>query len=142
MTEEIFRFKKEKNGNLYGVFNYPNKLNNNGFVITEDAMKKSLDEFWICNNPVFGHLGSDRERCADIDMTQISHQIVYTFQDKDGNFGAELKILDTPMGKTLKEMIDSGADLQFNGVYTGVVNEETKEVEDLKIVTIDIVPVG
>lgn len=73
-----------------------------------------------------------------INLDRVSHMIEDMWMD--GNKGCgKLKILPTPMGNLVKEMLNAGVKLGVSSRGSGNVNESSGTVSDFEIVTVDIV---
>lgn len=73
-----------------------------------------------------------------INLDRVSHMIEDMWMD--GNKGCgKLKILPTPMGNLVKEMLGAGVKLGVSSRGSGNVNESSGTVSDFEIVTVDVV---
>jgi hypothetical protein len=73
-----------------------------------------------------------------INLDRVSHMIEDMWMD--GNKGCgKLRILPTPMGNLVKEMLIVGVKLGVSSRGSGNVNESSGTVSDFEIVTVDIV---
>ena len=85
--------------------------NRNGRVYPEAVMDKEVQRYteeYINKNRAYGELG--HPDTPSINLDRVSHMI--TSLKKDGtNYIGRAKILDTPMGKIAKGLLDGGANL-------------------------------
>ena len=73
-----------------------------------------------------------------INLDRVSHMIEDMWMDGSKGCG-KLKILPTPMGNLVKEMLNAGVKLGVSSRGSGNVNESSGTVSDFEIVTVDIV---
>jgi hypothetical protein len=108
ITEEV---SGEKQFYISGVFMQANKKNRNGRVypaqVLEAEVKRYTDSY-ITSNRAFGELGHPDGPTINLD--RVSHMIKELYRDGD-NFMGKAKIMDTPMGKIVKNLMQEGARL-------------------------------
>ena len=101
----------EKSYMIEGIFMQGNQKNRNGRVypinILQREVKRYTDEY-INKNRAYGELGHPQGPTINLD--RVSHMIKELYQDGD-NFRGKAKIMDTPMGKIVKNLMDEGATL-------------------------------
>ena len=103
--------KTGKNYYIEGIFMQANVKNRNGrlypkHILTKEA--KRYDQKYIKQNRDFGELGHPEG--PTVNLERVSHMI--TELKEDGNdFRGRAKIMDTPYGKIVKNLIDEGARL-------------------------------
>lgn len=108
LSEEISG-KKE----LYitGPFLQAEKVNRNGRKYLKETMGKEVQRYienYVNKNRAFGELGHPDSPTINLD--RVSHMI--TSLKEDGNdWIGKAKILDTPLGKVVKNLMDGGAQL-------------------------------
>jgi hypothetical protein len=73
-----------------------------------------------------------------INLDRVSHMIEDMWMDGAKGCG-KLKILPTPMGNLVREMLGAGVKLGVSSRGSGNVNESSGTVSDFEIVTVDIV---
>ena len=102
---------KGKNYYIEGIFMQANVKNRNGrlypkHILTKEA--KRYEQNYIKQNRAFGELGHPEG--LTVNLERVSHMI--TELKEDGNdFRGRAKIMDTPYGKIVKNLIDEGARL-------------------------------
>jgi len=106
---------EEKNGKkeykIRGVFLQSNIKNRNGRVYPKDILMKEVKRYnkeFINKNRAFGELGHPDG--PTVNLERVSHMVNKLYPDGD-NFIGEAKIMDTPYGKIVKNLIDEGAQL-------------------------------
>ena len=102
---------KEKNYFIEGVFMQANVKNRNGRLYPKAILQKEAKRYhqnYILQNRAFGELGHPEG--PTVNLERVSHMITELKEDGD-NFHGRAKILDTPYGKIVKNLIDEGARL-------------------------------
>jgi hypothetical protein len=113
--ETVNYITEESNGqkvlHIEGPFLVAERKNRNGRLYEYNTMKKEVSRYneeYINKNRAFGELGHPDSPTINLD--RVSHMI--TSLREDGNqWIGKAKILDTPMGKIAKSLIESGAQL-------------------------------
>jgi len=113
--EEVKVITEEKNGvkTLYiqGPFLVAETANRNQRTYPVNVLLKEVtryNEEYICKNRAFGELG--HPDTPSINLDRVSHLI--TSLTQNGNiFEGKAKILETPMGKIAKSLMEGGATL-------------------------------
>ena len=110
--------KGEKEYFIEGVFMQADIKNRNGRVYPKEVMKKEVDRYckeFVEKGRAFGELGHPDGPTINLD--KVSHMI--TKLEEDGsNFMGRAKILSTPNGQIVRNLIDDGAKL---GVSADIV---------------------
>ena len=109
-----FICENSKTGKDYfieGVFMQANVKNRNGRLYPKEILTKEAKRYeqnYIKQNRAFGELGHPEG--PTVNLERVSHMIQEL--KEDGNdFRGRAKILDTPYGKIVKNLIDEGARL-------------------------------
>lgn len=108
MTEEVSGLKQYY---ISGIFMQANQKNRNGRVYPSDILEREVKRYsdtYITSNRAFGELGHPDGPTINLD--RVSHMIKELYKDGD-NFIGKAKIMDTPMGKIVKNLMDEGATL-------------------------------
>jgi len=112
VIEEAAGDNKEPEYFLEGIFMQAEIKNRNGRIYPLDIMKREVaryDREYVQTHRAFGELGHPNGK-PDINLDRVSHIITKIWQD--GNyFKARAKILNTPCGKIVQEMIKAGCQL-------------------------------
>ena len=101
----------QKNYYIKGVFLQAEQKNRNGRVYPLTTMQKEVDRYskqYIDTNRAFGELGHPDG--PTINLERVSHMVKELKQDGP-NFVGKAKIMETPYGKIVKNLIDEGAKL-------------------------------
>lgn len=123
----------KKNYFIEGVFLQSNLKNRNGRVYPKEVMQKEVSRYmkeYVDTKRAFGELGHPDGPTINLD--RVSHMIV-SLKEDGNNFIGRAKIMDTPMGKIAKNLLDEGAKLGVSSRGLGslkVNNEGINEVQD------------
>jgi len=106
----------EANGNskthfIKGVFLQAEQKNRNGRIYPMETMKKEVNRYnrqYVQTNRAFGELGHPDG--PTINLERVSHMIKELYEDGN-NFIGKAKVMDTPYGNIVKNLIDEGAKL-------------------------------
>ena len=96
---------------IQGPFLQCEKKNRNGRVYLKETMRKEVDRYteeYINKHRAFGELG--HPDTPTINLDRVSHMIVGLHEEGNDWIG-KAKILDTPFGTIVKNLIDGGAQL-------------------------------
>jgi|TARA_Y100000033_G_scaffold37213_1_gene36150 hypothetical protein len=103
--------KGEKEYFIEGVFMQSDIKNRNGRIYPEQVMKKEVDRYrkeFVDKDRAFGELGHPDGPTINLD--KVSHMITKLEQDGK-NFMGRAKILSTPNGQIVRNLINDGAKL-------------------------------
>ena len=115
-VEEVEYITEEKEGGgknykIRGIFMQADIKNRNGRIYPMEVLDEEVKNYnkkFIKQNRAFGELGHPDG--PTVNLERVSHMI--TSLKPDGkNFIGEAKIMDTPMGKIVKNLMDEGAKL-------------------------------
>lgn len=129
VTEEIKYISElneetgKKSHFIEGVFLQSNLKNRNGRMYPKEVMQKEVARYTkesVEKNRAYGELGHPEGPTVNLD--RVSHMIVGLREDGD-NYIGRAKILDTPMGRIVKELIDEGASLGVSSRGLGSLKE-------------------
>ena len=114
----------QKNYFIEGIFLMCDQKNRNGRVYEFDMMNKKIKEYsssFVNQKRAFGELGHPEG--PTINLERVSHMITNLYADKK-NFIGRAKIMDTPYGKIVKNLIDEGAKLGVSSRGIGSLEEK------------------
>jgi len=122
----------EKSYMIEGIFMQGNKKNRNGRVYPMQVLQREVKRYteeYIDKNRAYGELGHPQGPTINLD--RVSHMIKELYQDGD-NFRGKAKIMDTPMGKIVKNLMDEGATLGVSTRGMGSLRSKggANEVQD------------
>lgn len=101
----------EKEYFIEGIFMQAETKNRNGRIYPRAILDREADKYnsnYIQKNRAFGELGHPDSPTINLD--RVSHMITKLYPDKT-NYIGRAKILDTPNGKIVKNLLDGGASL-------------------------------
>jgi len=132
ITEQIeaVEFLIEENGSkknhfIEGIFLQSDIKNRNGRVYPMNVLEKEVQRYtesYISKDRALGELGHPEGPTVNLD--RVSHKIV-SLQKEGSNFIGKAKILDTPMGKIAKSLIDEGVKLGVSSRGVGSLQEKS-----------------
>ena len=114
-VEDVEYINEEKNGEkqykIKGIFMQADVKNRNGRVYPMEVLQKEVSKYnknFIQQKRAFGELGHPDG--PTVNLERVSHLITDLYPDGK-NFIGEAKIMATPMGKIVKNLMDEGAKL-------------------------------
>jgi hypothetical protein len=122
ITEE--KESGEKNYKIRGIFMQADIKNRNGRIYPMEVLDEEVKKYnknFIEQKRAFGELGHPDG--PTVNLERVSHMI--TSLKPDGkNFIGEAKIMDTPMGKIVKNLMDEGAKLGVSSRGMGSLRQK------------------
>jgi len=128
--KKIFRLK--------GPFLEAEIENKNGRVYSKDILVREVKDFFenkIKKNRSMGEL--DHPENPQINLERVSH-VIESLEMKDNVGYGCAKLLDTPMGRIAKTLVDEGIIVGMSTRGVGTLDGKTVK-EDYKLITVDIV---
>ena len=114
----------KKNYKIKGIFMQADIKNRNGRIYPQEVLEKEVRRYnkdQINNNRAYGELGHPEG--PTINLERASHMITKLYPDGK-NFIGEAKILSTPMGEIVKNLLDDGAKLGVSSRGMGSLNQK------------------
>jgi len=114
-----------KNYKIRGVFMQADIKNRNGRVYPVQTLAKEVNRYneqFINKKRAFGELGHPDG--PTVNLERVSHMIT-SLKPEGKNFVGEAKIMDTPYGKIVKNLIDEGAQLGVSSRGMGSIQGST-----------------
>lgn len=125
--EAVKMITEEKNGvkTLYiqGPFLVAETKNRNGRLYKESTMKKEVERYmteYVSKNRAFGELGHPDS--PSINLDRVSH-LITNLKQEGNQWVGKAKILETPMGKIAKSLLEGGATLGVSSRGMGSLKE-------------------
>ena len=112
-----------KNYFIEGIFMQAETKNRNGRIYPKQVLQKEAKRYtteFIKKKRAFGELGHPDG--PTVNLERVSHMIE-ELEEVDQNFMGRAKILDTPYGKIVKNLIDEGAQLGVSSRGMGTIRE-------------------
>ena len=114
----------KKNYKIKGIFMQADIKNRNGRIYPQEVLEKEVRRYnkdQINNNRAYGELGHPEG--PTINLERASHMIT-SLQPDGKNFIGEAKVLSTPMGEIVKNLMDEGAKLGVSSRGMGSLNQK------------------
>ena len=134
---------KNKQQYIKGIFMQSDIQNQNGRVYPYSVLKKEVSNYnnkFVKESRALGELGHPSGPTINLD--RVSHIITELYEDGK-NFIGKAKIMDTPNGKIVKNLIESGVRLGVSSRGLGSVKANKSGVnevqKDFVLSTVDIV---
>ena len=125
--ENIEVLTEERNGKkdykIKGIFMQADIKNRNGRIYPVGTLAKEVkryNEQFINKKRAFGELGHPDG--PTVNLERVSHMIT-SLKPEGKNFVGEAKIMDTPYGKIVKNLIDEGAQLGVSSRGMGSIQQ-------------------
>tara|TARA_R100000315_G_C5228958_1_gene139896 strand:+ start:300 stop:902 length:603 start_codon:yes stop_codon:yes gene_type:complete len=132
------------NGTMYltGVIQRAKEPNGNNRIYSEEILRREIDNYQklIQENRALGEL--DHPDDSVINLKNVSHTMVKVWWDGNNVMG-KAKILNTPSGKILQSLVESGIKLGISSRGMGSVSEapdgRTVVEDDFNLICFDFV---
>ena len=141
--KEVIKENKEKFGKfmLKGIIQRSNTLNQNGRVYPKSILQREIENYQklIRENRALGEC--DHPDSSVIELKNASHIVREAYMQGDDVYGT-IEILDTPSGKIIQSLIESGVTLGISsrGVGSTASNGNTQVVQDdFQLICFDMV---
>ena len=144
-TTEVEYIVEGKNKQQYikGIFLQSDIKNQNGRVYPFNVLKNQVRKFnenFVKKDRALGELGHPSGPTVNLD--RVSHIITELYED-GRNFVGKAKVIDTPNGKIVKNLLESGVRLGVSSRGLGSVKANKQGVnevqDDFVLATVDIV---
>ena len=120
---------KDKQFYIEGVFLQSNLKNKNGRMYPESTMDNEVNRYvkeYVEKNRAYGELGHPES--PSINLDRVSHMI--TGLKKEGtNWIGKAKIMETPMGKIARGLLEGGANLGVSSRALGTLRMNKEGVQ-------------
>ena len=113
-----------KNYKIKGIFLQADIKNRNGRVYPMEILEKEVSRYnkkFINENRAYGELGHPEG--PTVNLERVSHMVTELYPDGK-NFIGEAKIMETPMGKIVKNIMDEGGKLGVSSRGMGSLNQK------------------
>jgi len=131
------------NGTMYlsGRLQTADKQNGNGRVYPYEVLKREMDNYnkIVADNRACGEL--DHPDDSVVNLKNVSHIVTKIWWEGKDVMG-KIKVLDTPSGRILKDLIDAGVKLGISSRGLGSVTEsagQTVVETDFQLICFDMV---
>ena len=128
-VEEVEYITEEKEGGgknykIKGIFLQADIKNRNGRVYPMEVLEKEVSRYnkkFINENRAYGELGHPDG--PTVNLERVSHMVTELYPDGK-NFIGEAKIMETPMGKIVKNIMNEGGKLGVSSRGMGSLNQK------------------
>ena len=113
-----------KNYKIKGIFLQADIKNRNGRVYPMEVLEKEVGRYnkkFINESRAYGELGHPDG--PTVNLERVSHMVTELYPDGK-NFIGEAKIMETPMGKIVKNIMDEGGKLGVSSRGMGSLNQK------------------
>ena len=113
-----------KNYKIKGIFLQADIKNRNGRVYPMEILEKEVTRYnkkFINENRAYGELGHPDG--PTVNLERVSHMVTELYPDGK-NFVGEAKIMETPMGKIVKNIMDEGGKLGVSSRGMGSLDQK------------------
>lgn len=134
-TPEMIKESREKHGGkivMKGILQKADTLNQNGRIYPLSVLEREVRNYqkFIMENRALGEL--DHPDSSVVNLKNVSHVIKEAYLDKGVVYGM-VELLDTPSGKILQSLVESGVKLGISSRGVG----STKKQGDYQVVQDD-----
>ena len=134
-TPEMIKESREKHGGkimMKGILQKSDTLNQNGRIYPEHVLEREIRNYqkFIVENRALGEL--DHPDSSVVNLKNVSHIIREAYLERGVVYGT-VEILDTPSGKILQSLVESGVKLGISSRGVG----STKKQGDYHVVQDD-----
>lgn len=114
---------------IEGIFLQAEMKNKNGRMYPESVMDQEVQRYvqnYVDQNRAYGELG--HPDTPSINLDRVSH-LITSLRKEGTNYVGKAKILDTPMGKIAKGLLDGGANLGVSSRALGSLKMNKEGVQ-------------
>jgi hypothetical protein len=134
-TPDMIKESREKNGGkvvMRGILQKADTLNQNGRIYPLSVLEREVRNYqkFIAENRALGEL--DHPDSSVVNLKNVSHVIKEAYLEKGVVYGS-VELLDTPSGKILQSLVESGVKLGISSRGVG----STKKQGDYHVVQDD-----
>ena len=118
----------DKSHFIKGIFMQAEQKNRNGRMYPVQVLRNEVNRYneeYVQKNRAFGELGHPDGPTINLD--RVSHMIKDIQEDGSNNFIGKAKIMDTPYGKIVKNLIDEGANLGVSSRGMGSLKADKRD---------------
>ena len=141
LTEEEKRYVSNGGMILSGIMQMTETLNGNGRRYPHQTMLREIENYQklVKENRALGEL--DHPDDSVITLANVSHAVTKIWMEGNNVMG-KIKVLDTPSGKILQELINGGVTVGVSSRGMGSVREEQGQTiveDDFQLICFDMV---
>ena len=141
LTEEEKRYVADGGMILSGIMQMTETQNGNGRIYQHSTMVREVKNYQklVKENRALGEL--DHPDDSVINLKNASHMVTQIWME-DKNVMGKIKVLDTPSGKILKELVNGGVTVGVSSRGMGSVREDKGQTiveDDFQLICFDMV---
>jgi hypothetical protein len=141
LTEEEKHFVSNGGLMLSGIMQKCNKENGNGRIYPREILQREIDNYkkLVMDRRALGEL--DHPDDSVINLKNVSHMVTDIWWDGDGVMG-KVRVLDTPSGNILKNLVQGGVKLGISSRGLGSTKKDSGKTivqEDFQLICFDFV---
>jgi hypothetical protein len=141
LTEAEKQYVRDGGMMLSGMMQMAETQNGNGRVYPRNILEREVKNYakLVKENRALGEL--DHPEDSVINLKNVSHQITEIWMDDDKVMG-KMKVLGTPNGQILKELVNAGVSIGISSRGLGSVKEtmgKTMVEDDFQLICFDMV---
>ncbi len=141
LTEEEKRYVADGGMILSGIMQMTETQNGNGRIYQHSTMVREVKNYQklVKENRALGEL--DHPDDSVINLKNASHMVTQIWME-DKNVMGKIKVLDTPSGKILKELVNGGVTVGVSSRGMGSVREDKGKTiveDDFQLICFDMV---
>ena len=141
LTEEEKRYVADGGMILSGIMQMTETQNGNGRIYQHNTMVREVKNYQklVKENRALGEL--DHPDDSVINLRNASHMVTQIWME-DKNVMGKIKVLDTPSGKILKELVNGGVTVGVSSRGMGSVREDKGQTiveDDFQLICFDMV---
>lgn len=145
VSAERIKEARESNGGkmvLKGIIQRADALNQNSRVYPRAILEREIRNYqkFILENRATGELDHPSE--SVVSLQRVSHIMKRAEMKDDGAVYGELEVLDTPCGKIVQSLVESGVRIGISSRGVGSVKQEGDRcivADDFQLISFDIV---
>lgn len=121
-----------KNYFIEGIIMQGDIQNRNGRIYPSEVLMKEMNRYsqnYVAKNRAYGELGHPEGPTINLD--RVSHMFTELRQD-GSNVVGKAKVMDTPMGKIVKNLIDEGANLGISSRGMGSLKKNKNGIMEVQ----------
>lgn len=125
-TPDMIKESREKNNGkvvMKGILQKADTLNQNGRIYPMNVLEREIRNYqkFIAENRALGEL--DHPDSSVVNLKNVSHVIKEAYLDRGVVYGT-VELLDTPSGKILQSLVESGVKLGISSRGVGSVKKQ------------------
>lgn len=144
-NQDMIKESREKFGGkirLKGIMQKSDTLNQNGRVYPREILEREVRNYqkFIVENRALGE--ADHPESSVVNIKNVSHIVKECYMDDKGVVYGTIELLDTPSGKIIQSLIESGVKLGISSRGLGSTKKQGDHVivqEDFQLICFDMV---